>query len=220
MTGVQTCALPIFAFGLTPTGRVLAQRIADFFRFAGSPQRIETVSRTPHPSPDPAYPYNQFALSEAEAEAAAGFEVRTLQSHLTLGEGWHLHGFSYQASHNQVQQLYTYRSQAEVGIYLYLSAQTAFYAEDWGACPNATLHAVQINGLDAELLEGAVWTTYEQPTPGAQREWRCEAVGGLAMSLRWAADGLYYQISLTQFETRSDLLFAPEDLIELAEELR
>ena len=217
---VIVIAILALALLLTPLGTSLAQTLARFFRFANETVQLETVSLTPMSSPNPDYPYNEYTLSKAQAETEAGFALKTLPAFVDGPQGWQFHGYNYDALLNSVKQLYTYRTGDDPSIYLFLTTQSSLFEEDWGFCPNGTLHETEVNGLEAEVLDGAVWTTYSEATPGAEREWRCEAMHGQALALRWVEDGLYYEISVTQFETRSDLLLGREDLVELAEGLR
>jgi len=212
-----------FAVILIPYGRTIAQTFSSFFRFADSTQRTQVISLTPRSTTTPSsatdqgYPYNEFILSKNQAEAQAGFGVKSIQS---LTNGWEFHGYKYETLPNSVQQLYTYTYQEKPGIYVYLTIQSSAFKSDWGFCPNSTLFDAAVNGLPAEILDGAVWVTYTEPTPGVVQEYTCEETDGMVLILRWAEDGLNYEISITQFETLSDISISQEGLIELAENLR
>jgi hypothetical protein len=208
----------------TPFGKGLAQSISQFFRLAPSDTIIETVSLTPIPTPDPGYPYNLYNLAPGQAEKLAGFTVKKLPN---VPNGWLFFGARYEAEKEKVSLFYGRLRQPvsqdlpKTDIDLTINQQKSVFDElDWGNCPNGTLKKVTIHGQTAELLDGAVWVTYTQPTPGIKREWTCEQVDtNTVLTLRWQEKGLNYEVNLTQFVGEGSPVLSSEELLQLVETL-
>lgn len=220
--------LVILAFSLgwlTPAGKSLADSISQFFQFAPAPQATEIVSTTPMPTADPGYPYNQYLLTPEQAQAAAGFTVKTLDG---LPAEWVLQGARYDPEWQRVSLFYSLPSaesspqQRMEDAYLYVYQQKGEFENfSLGSCPNGTFQKVMVNAYPAEFTDGAIWTTYTQPTPGIEREWVCERTDpGTVMTLRWQEDALKYEINLTQFVEDASVQLSASDLIQLAESMR
>lgn len=216
----------VFSLGLlTPAGKSLAESISQFFQFAPASQATEIVSTTPLPVEDSGYPYNQYLLTPEQAQAAAGFPVKTLDD---LPAGWVFWGARYDADQQRVSLFYSLPStdsspeQRNESAYLYVQQQKGEYENfSLGTCPNGTFQKVMVNTYQAELTDGAIWVTYTQPTPGVERVWVCERTEpGTVMVLRWQEADLKYEINLTQFVEETPARLTGPDLIHLAEFMR
>lgn len=224
----MAAVLVILAFSLgllTPAGKSLAESISQFFQFAPAAHATEIVPTTPLPTADPGYPYNQYLLAPEQAQAAAGFSVKTLDG---LPDEWVLQGARYDPEWQRVSLFYSLPSAGSSpenrmeDAYLYVYQQKGEFENfSLGSCPNGTFQKVMVNAYQAEFTDGAIWTTYTQPTPGIEREWVCERTDpGTVMALRWQEDDLKYEINLTQFVEEVSLRLTSPDLIHLAETMR
>jgi hypothetical protein len=215
------CAFMLF----TSPGRSLAQSITRFFQVAPSDRETEVVSLTPFPTPNPGYPYNLYTLNITQAELLAGFKVKQLAD--LPSNAWVFHGARYDPESQGVILFYTLPaldstpSNPKEDIYLYASEQRGEFNQEWKQCPNGTITQVKVNSWPAELADGAVWSTYTQPTPGVTREWVCERTDpGTAMTLRWQETDLKYEISVDQFAENTSVWLSPSDLVNIASHLK
>jgi hypothetical protein len=210
---------------VTSLGSSVAQAIAGFFHLAHSDHATEVIPLTPFPTHDPGYSSDTYPLNLSQAETVAGFKVKGISD---LPANWVFHGAEYKPENQGVRLFYSRPSSEgssadpNEDIYLYLSEQKGdFDNYDFGQCPNGTISEVKVNQWPGELADGAVWMTFDPPTPGAAINWICEKTDpGIAMILRWEETDLKYEIIISQFAKDHSTWLSPTELITLAENLK
>lgn len=204
----------VLVFLASPFREAVAQIVSRFFKVSPSEHMVVTISLTPYPTHDPEYSFNQlFNLTIPEAESLAGFDVKTPS---VLTDEWEFQGARFEEENRKVKLFYYAENPEGISTgYLFISQLQGDFENDWGLCPNGMIEEVSVNGWPAEVAHGAVWVTYDFPTPGAQREWRCETGHDLtALALRWEEREMRYEINLTHLMhlEKLDLPVLTEDL--------
>lgn len=222
-------AVIVAVFMITPFRDAVAQIVSRFFKVSPSEQIVVTVSLTPYPTPDPEYSFNQEVnLTIPEAEYLAGFKVKAPS---VLTDEWEFQGARYKEEEGKVTLFYYAENLDDYSLgYLFINQFQGDFKNNWGLCPNGVIEEVSVGGWPAEVAHGAVWTTYQQATPGAEREWQCEKDFGLAIYfLRWEEGEMKYEIKLSQgFRLAFDLpifyddleIIDIEELIQIAESMQ
>lgn len=216
----------------TNLGQSLAESISRFFKVSIVNVVTEVVSSTPQPTTSSNYPYDQYTLSIEQAEAQAGFEIKSIAT--LPNADWVFHGAKILPEVQGVTLFYslpdkTLSSNRVEMIYLYITEQKGeFENHDWmGECPDGSIQNIEVNQWPAELADGTTWQTETEPTPGVKRTWICQIVDpGTTMTLRWAETDLNYEISIFQMGLSgegADMTLpwlSQQDLIYLAENLK
>jgi hypothetical protein len=223
---VGSLGLGILLIGLallTSWGQSYAQAIFHYFQFAASSSRTEVVSMTPIPSPDPGYPFNLYPLTISQAQTQAGYRVLSPEE---LPSGFTFQGAKYDPAFMQVEFLYTIdhlvgqtNGNGSPYGWVYVKEQITDFEQNWGVCPSGTIRQAEINDLPAEIADGITWMTDQRPEPGAKREWVCTADSG-SFAIRWQANHLRIEITISQFSGVNPPDFTPKDLIDFAKSFK
>jgi hypothetical protein len=222
----------ILLLTFTNIGQIAAQSISRFFKISTVNYVREVVSTTPLPTASSNLPYDQYTLSIEQAEAQAGFNIKSLAT--LPSADWVFHGAKYEPETRGISLFYSlpdreFSTTQREDIYLYITAQKSEFEDSrwWGECPKSVIIEVKVNNWPAELADGASWETDTKPTPGVERVWICRVTDpGTTMNLRWDEPDLKYNISVAQMGLNgegADMTIPwldQQDLINLAENLK
>ena len=176
-------ALLIAAF-LTPPGRAFAQTVFQFFIRAESKERSLPPEQVPSPEEAQAMPTAQPPVSFVditEAEMIAGFDAKELS---TIPRGFEFAGAMSSEGSISIQ----YQATGNGGQLAINESANGFNQSDWDQSPEDAITRVKVNGLDAEIVQGA-FVVYPGETVA---KWNPDAP---ILRLRWIEDRIWFEMT-------------------------
>ncbi|NJC95866.1 MAG: hypothetical protein C3F07_15035 [Anaerolineales bacterium] len=190
---------------VTPQGRAFAQNVLQFFIRAESKERPLPQGQAPSPEEAQAMPTAQPSVpfvSMSEAEKIAGFDAKELP---TIPQGFEFAGAMASNGYIGIQ----YQAAGNGGQLAINESTNGFIQSDWDQSPEDAILQVKVNGLDAEIVQGA-FVVY----PGESvARWNPDAP---ILRLRWIENGIWFE--MTKFGGVESIAYLDaEGMIALAE---
>jgi len=192
----------------TPQGRAFAQSVLKFFNRAesyeftleseqiASPRDVQDMATANPPIP---------LVSFEEAQQTAGFNVKELPA---APKGFTFTG----AMATEGSVVIEYQALGNGGQLIINESTNGFMQSDWDRAPAEAITRVTVNGLDAEIVQGA----YVVYPGGTSAKWNRDAP---ILRLRWVTDGIWYEMA--KFGNVESIEYLDQNgLIELAESLQ
>jgi len=198
----------------TPTLKVVAQRLIQFFLPTISDQTVVQITLEETSSPA-----DNFPLTISQAESLAGFDAHTPS---LLPEGYSLTGASYHPERNAI--VLDYHTEAPGQMLRILQRPSSEEYQQIGA--SALVETIQVDAVTGEYVTGA-WTIPEVEsaieatelgkTPPLLAIWNPEAE---IQMLRWVENEMLFEIIFSSGNPNQSDYLSKADLIALADSMR